>query len=253
MKVLLISDIHGNAEALKAVLESVSRWDSIWFLGDFVDYGPEPHIIIDMVKELKPHVVVIGNHDYAVAYNTDCRCAPELHELSEYTRRVISMRLLSREQIEWLRTLPKNIEVAIGGKRFYVVHGSPRNPLYGYMKPDLTPNELKLSLTPSMAALKPKLIQVNIVVAGHTHIPMDVTVDSVRIVNPGSCGQPRDGNYRASYAVYDTETNILEIRRVEYDVDKVVKKLKDLGLEDKYLKQLIAILRTGNTAFKGID
>ncbi|MEM0490865.1 MAG: metallophosphoesterase family protein [Ignisphaera sp.] len=245
MRILIVSDIHGNAEALRSVLESVDKWDAVWFLGDFVDYGPEPHIVIDIVKDLKPDAIVMGNHDYAVAFNTDCKCDPVLHNLSEYTRKNISLKLLSREQIEWLKTLPKTIEKVIDGKKHYIVHGSPRNPLYGYIKPGLSINEIKLSLTSSVVAIKPKPIEVDYVFVGHTHIPMDIKVDSVRIVNPGSCGQPRDGDYRASYAIYDTETNIFEIGRIEYDIERVVKKLEELNLESGYSEYLKAILKTG--------
>ncbi|MEM2627685.1 MAG: metallophosphoesterase family protein [Ignisphaera sp.] len=245
IKIAIISDIHGNVDALNAVLESVSRWDYIWFLGDFVDYGPEPHIVVDIVKSLKPDAVVMGNHDNAVALNVDCMCAPEIHELSEYTRRNISLKFLSRDQLEWLKMLPKTAEVDIGNKRFYIVHGSPRNPLYGYMYPYLSLEELKLSLTPSLVSLKPKPVRANVVVVGHTHIPMDIVVDSIKIVNPGSCGQPRDGDNRASYVVYDVETEIVEIRRVKYDVERVIGKLRELRLEDKYFNQLASILRIG--------
>ncbi|MCC6041942.1 MAG: metallophosphoesterase, partial [Desulfurococcaceae archaeon] len=93
MRVLIISDIHGNYDALKTVLETARGFDYIWFLGDLVDYGPEPHLVVDLVREIKPEVALMGNHDYAVAYNTDCMCAQELHDLSVYTRLNISYKL----------------------------------------------------------------------------------------------------------------------------------------------------------------
>ncbi|MEM4003460.1 MAG: metallophosphoesterase family protein, partial [Ignisphaera sp.] len=76
MRIVIVSDVHGNTEALRAVLDSAERWDGVWFLGDFVDYGPEPHIVIDIVRTLKPDVIVMGNHDSAVAFDMDCRCGP---------------------------------------------------------------------------------------------------------------------------------------------------------------------------------
>lgn len=241
----MLSDVHGNADALRAVLEHARRWDAVWLLGDFVDYGPEPQIAIDIIRSLKPSVAVMGNHDYAVAFNTDCMCGPEIHELSEYTRREISLKLLSREQIEWLKALPKTAEIYAGGRRHYIVHGSPRNPLYGYLKPDLTLDEIKLLLTPSTVALKPKPVGVDVVAVGHTHTPMRITVDGIAIINPGSCGQPRDGDYRASYAIYDTETGVVEMHRVVYDVERVAGKIRGLGLEKRYAEWLTSILRTG--------
>jgi protein phosphatase len=242
MKILIISDIHGNSVALRTVLEDAKRWDYVWVLGDLVDYGPEPHIVIDIVRELKPDVIVMGNHDYAVAFNTDCRCDPEIHELSEYTRRNISYRLLSREQIEWLKSLPIKIEKNVNGRKIYIVHGSPRNPLYGYLKPDLSKDEILLQITPSIYAVKPRPVNADIVLVGHTHIPTTILVDDRYILNPGSCGQPRDGDLRASYAIYDIEKGVFEIRRVKYDIGKVVEKLKNLNLEERYLKWLENIL-----------
>lgn len=82
-----------------------------------------------------------------------------------------------------LKILPKTVETGIGGRRFYAVYGSPRNPLYGYIKPGLPVNKLKLFLTPSMATLRPKPVDVDVVVVGHTHAPMDIAVDGVRVVN----------------------------------------------------------------------
>ncbi|MCS7110921.1 MAG: metallophosphoesterase family protein [Ignisphaera sp.] len=245
MRVLMLSDIHGNADALRVVLESAGKWDAVWLLGDFVDYGPEPHVVIDIIRDLRPDALVMGNHDNAVAFDTDCRCAQEIHELSEYTRREVSLKLLSREQIEWLKTLPKTVEIILDGRRHYIVHGSPRNPLYGYVKPDLQPAELRLSLTPSMVALRPKPVEADVVAVGHTHVPMSITVDGIKVVNPGSCGQPRDGDPRASYAIYNTEVGSVEIRRVWYDIERVARKIGELKLEDRYSKWLTAILRAG--------
>ncbi len=246
MRILIISDIHGNADAFKAVIEDASRWDSIWILGDLVDYGPEPHIVIDMVKELKPNVIIAGNHDYAVAYNTDCRCAPEIHELSEYTRRSISMKLLSREQINWLKTLPLHIVNIVAGKKMFAVHGSPRNPLYGYLKPSLSKEELLLQLTPTLFAVKPAPIKADIVLVGHTHIPATIEVEGIRVLNPGSCGQPRDSDPRASYAIYDTENNTFTTCRVKYSIDRVIEKLKKLNLEERYFTWIADILKRGS-------
>lgn len=242
MRILVLSDIHGNLDALKKVLDDANKWDMLWVLGDLVDYGPEPHLVVDLIRSLKPEVIVKGNHDHAVAFDTDCLCARELHELSVYTRTNISYKLLSREQIKWLKTLPLRREVVVDGKRFYVVHGSPRNPLYGYLKPSLNHDEIRLHLTPSPLAAHPRIVEVDYVVVGHTHIPWWTTIDNVNIINPGSVGQPRDGVPRASYAIIDTETMNVEYRRVSYDVEKVLSKLKNLGLEERYYQWLRRIL-----------
>ena len=118
MRVLVISDVHGNADALRAVLEDAGRWDDVWVLGDLVDYGPEPQVVVDMVRELRPGLVVRGNHDNAVAFGVDCLCDPKVHELSVYTRQAISARLLSREQVEWLRGLPTTARKSADGATY---------------------------------------------------------------------------------------------------------------------------------------
>lgn len=243
LRILVISDIHGNAVALKSVLDHVEKWDYLWVLGDLVDYGPEPHVVVDLVRDLKPDIVVRGNHDHAVAFNTDCLCAKELHDLSVYTRNNISFKLLSREQIEWLKTLPLKVTVKLEDKRFYIVHGSPRNPLYGYLKPSLSFNEILFHLTPSPLYIKPRIVKADYVIVGHTHIQWSTNINSLRILNPGSVGQPRDSDPRASYAIIDLDKNSIELHRVKYDVEVVLRKYKSLGIEDRYYGLLEYILR----------
>jgi len=245
MRILVLSDVHGNADALKAVLEAAPRHDYVWFLGDLVDYGPEPHIAVDVLRSLKPDIIVMGNHDYAVAFNTDCHCAQELHELSVYTRMSISYRLLSKEQVGWLKTLRQRAKLELSSKRVYIVHGAPRNPLYGYLKPGLPTETLEVMLTEGSLALKPRPVDVDYVVVGHTHIPATLRVREVQVLNPGSVGQPRDGDPRASYAILDLGAGSFTVHRVEYPIDKVVEKLRALGLEQRVLQALEALLKSG--------
>ncbi|MEM4718315.1 MAG: metallophosphoesterase family protein [Desulfurococcaceae archaeon] len=248
MKILVLSDIHGNYDALRAVLENTSRYDAIWFLGDYVDYGPEPHLVIDTVKELKADIILMGNHDYAAAFNEDCRCRDDIKDLSVYTRLNITIKLLSNEQVKWLRDLPKTIELGINGRKHYIVHGSPRSPLYGYLRPDLHFNELRYMLSPlSSIAFKP--VNAHVLITGHVHIPVDMLFEGLRILNPGSVGQPRDGDSRASYAIYDTETELFIINRVKYNIENVAKKLRNLILEDTYYKWILRILVTGRVDY----
>lgn len=246
LKLLIISDIHGNADALNTLLSSVDSWDYLWVLGDLVDYGPEPHVVVDLIRDLKPDLTLMGNHDYAVAFKTDCRCAPELHELSEYTRANISFKLLTEDHIEWLKTLPKRYSTVLGALRIYATHGSPRNNLYGYLRPNLPVDEIRLALTPSMFAVKPKLVEADYVVVGHTHIPMDIRVNGLRVLNPGSVGQPRDGDPRASALSVDLRSGELRWYRVKYDVEVTIKKLRLLGLSSEYVSWLEHILRSGS-------
>ncbi|MHA1505670.1 MAG: metallophosphoesterase family protein [Candidatus Asgardarchaeia archaeon] len=103
-RVVIVSDIHGNLEALNAVLRDCKDYDEFLFLGDAVDYGPNPSEVIDLLKSLGVRSVV-GNHDKAVAYNVDCRCGDELHDLSVYTRENISNKLLTKSDISFLRKM----------------------------------------------------------------------------------------------------------------------------------------------------
>jgi len=240
LRILVISDIHGNADALRRVLEDSGRWDYLWVLGDLVDYGPEPHVVIDMVRELKPDVIVQGNHDHAVANGADCRCDPVVHELSVYTRENISMRLVSSEQRDWLRSLPLKQSVSISGRDYYIVHGSPLSPLYGYLKPDLSRAELLANMREN--PFSKSIIKADYLVVGHTHIAFKLSVEGVTILNPGSIGQPRDGAPGASYLVIDPEENTYIHKRVKYDVETVIRKLQGLGIQEKYLDWLKKIL-----------
>lgn len=246
LRVLIISDVHGNYDALRAVLDHAGRWDYLWVLGDLVDYGPEPHVVADAVRELNPDLVIMGNHDHAVAYNEDCRCSPELHELSEYTRHNISLRLVGKVQKDWLGSLPTYRSLEVGGAKIFAVHGSPRNRLYGYLKPSLPQHELVLALTPSIYSVRPRPVDAELVIVGHTHIQADFRVGSVRVLNPGSAGQPRDGDPRAAYMVLETDTLAVCPRRVKYDVYRVVEKLNKLGLDPSYTAHLAKILYEGS-------
>lgn len=236
MRVLLLSDVHGNYDALSAVFERFPRFDEVWVLGDLVDYGPEPHLVVDAVRSLDPDVVVMGNHDAAVAFGVDCRCGEEMRDVSVYTRNAVSLRLLGNDQVRWLRGLRASVDVTLGGRKGLLVHGSPRNPLYEYMHPSLGPQALAEMVRPRSW---------NLVLVGHTHVPMDVVVEGVRVLNPGSVGQPRDGDPRASFAILDTETLRFEVHRVEYDVGRVVSKLRSLGLEERCLEKLALVLSRG--------
>ncbi|MEM2024973.1 MAG: metallophosphoesterase family protein [Desulfurococcaceae archaeon] len=223
MKILVLSDIHGNVEALEAVSNHVSTYDGIWVLGDLVDYGPEPHIVVDLISELKPDVVLRGNHDYAVSYGADCRCGEKTHDLSVYTRENISLKFLSKDQMKYLRNLSVSFEVNFNSLKMLLVHGSPRDPLYGYMLPSLPLDELgKMTIYKksnfSLASYSKKWE--GIVLSGHTHIPAKIEVDKALILNPGSVGQPRDGDFRASYGVFDADKTEFTVYRVNYNIEK---------------------------------
>ena len=234
MKILIISDIHGNMDAFRTVVEN-ENFDEVWFLGDFTDYGPEPHEVYDYLRSLNPEVWIMGNHDYANAFGVDCKCGEKTHELSVYTREKITQKLLDRETIKWMRNIPIKKEID-KGKSILFVHGCPKDPLYGYMT---QPSE------DCMVNGIGRKIDVDLVIYGHTHIPVNMEMKGLKFVNPGSVGQPRDGDFRASYAIYDSDSGEFYLKKMRYDVERVIEKIKALKLEKRFEEQLISILRNG--------
>ncbi len=230
MRILVISDVHGNLEALNEVLKVPH--DIVLFAGDIVDYGPKPAECIEKIKEIA-FKAVRGNHDNAVAFNTDCGCSPSMQELSvasrEYTNKVVS-----KEQVEFLRKLPLKEKFQIGRKTFFLVHASNSDPLFKYLNPGkVSGEEFKKEFDS---------IKTDFIIYGHTHIPLILRgITNSIIINPGSVGQPRDDDPRASCAVIDTERDSVEINRIEYDIKKVEKQIKEANLPEP----LISILENG--------
>jgi protein phosphatase len=238
---LIISDAHANYDALTRILESV-RYDSVIFLGDSVDYGPQPAETLDLLREVGS-IILKGNHDAAAAHGISCRCAEELRPLSEYTREKVTMKFLSKEDLMFLAGLPEKVEIEVDGKRIYAVHASPRNHLYGYVMPDINDEKLASELY-DVDSLNPfpRRLDHDLILLGHTHRAMMRKLKSI-ILNPGSVGQPRDGDPRASFALLGEE---VRIERIDYDVENVVRKIKDLKLEKWAEESLISILRSGS-------
>ncbi len=237
----MISDIHGNMDALDAILGDARGFDDIVFLGDLVDYGPQPAEVIDILKSLGARGVR-GNHDHAVGYNVDCRCGREIHWLSTWFRENYTLRLLSKNDIEYLRKLPVTLSMQSDHYgRVLLVHGSPRNNLYGYLYPWLDNNTMLRELTTgsrlsNKAVYKP--IDAGLVLVGHTHYQFLRVISGIHVANPGSSGQPRDMDPRAAYMILDAETGYLEFRRVRYDNTRVYKKLEQMGVRQPYLEAL---------------
>ncbi len=235
LKTLIISDIHGNYEALKSVLSDSGSYDEVIVLGDLVDYGPDPDLVIDEVRSLKP-AIVRGNHDEAVAEGTDCRAGPSLHDASVYTRQHITLRKLSKEDIKWLKNLSYATKKDLGHIKLFIAHASVKNPLYKYLYPWVNEETLKDYLM---------VDGVNYVLIGHTHYQfLRPTTFGIKVMNPGSVGQPRDGDWRAAYAVIDDSGNIL-FKRTKYDVHSTIRKLKELINATPYCEKLSCILKEG--------
>ena len=248
MRVLLLSDVHGNLEALRAALEAASRWDEVVVLGDLVDYGPWPGEVIDEVRGLGARVVR-GNHDHAVGYGVDCRCGEETHWLSVWFRENVTVPALSRSDRAWLAGLPQRLHLDLDGVEGLAVHGSPASPLYGYLYPWLGREALCSHLRPRarISGGPARCPERGLFLVGHTHVQFTLTLGGARVVNPGSVGQPRDGAAGAAYAVLDMERGTLELGRASYDVGRVVGALEALGVPDPYLSALKYMLYRAST------
>jgi putative phosphoesterase len=228
MRVLVVSDIHANFAALRAVPE---KFDHVLCLGDTVDYGPDPKPCIEWLQE-RDAIAVRGNHDAALATGQEIGCSPRMRLLAEATQRLMRVELGAFET-EYLGTLPLQSEVVLGGLRFHLVHATPSSPLYPYVRPDeLWRGDEELEKTAC-----------DILLVGHTHLPMVLKFGKRMVVNPGSVGQPRDGDPRAAYAVIDDGEPLLE--RATYDIEATAKRLAAASLPFDVTDSLTRLLRTG--------
>lgn len=232
MKILVLSDIHANFAALEAVVQAEGDFDRLIVLGDLVSYGPHPKECIEFVRR-HAFVAVRGNHDHALAFNVDPRCSSANEPLALATLGY-HRTLLTDEAVDNLGRLPRSQKFYLDGYRFYAAHASPRDNLYSYrLTPELPDEALKREVG---------RVRADFLLLGHTHLPMVRGVGSRVVVNPGSVGQPRDGLPEASYAVI--QDGVAEIKRVKYDVQKTVKALEALPLEEAVIRRLISILET---------
>jgi len=215
----LLADIHANVPALTAVLEAVGRVDLVLNAGDIVDYGPWPSEIISMVKKLGG-VTVMGNHDRDCALGTSVGYNPFARISCQWTH----SRLSAAERAHILG-LPRSQEVVVEGVRIHICHGSPRDLLDEYVTPDYPAKVLEGFIAATGS---------NVLVLGHTHLPLLRSFGLNRhVINPGSVGQPRDGDPRASYAMLSVDdSSILELRhaRTTYDVSQVADEIIKAGL-----------------------
>ena len=242
----LISDIHSNLEALQAVMADIDKQKikEIYCLGDIVGYGPNPRECIDVVRRCQ--VVILGNHDQGAMFDPD-GFNPPAERAIFWTRAQLESAPESREQREqrweFLAERPRMHKE----EGLLFVHGSARNPLNEYVFPEDIYNQRKMD---RIFALVDKYC-----FQGHTHVP-GVFLESLpedmyqfhapdeinfvhkldqrkTLVNVGSVGQPRDGDWRACYVVLDGDN--VNFRRIEYDIDKTVKKIHDTPDLDNFL------------------
>jgi predicted phosphodiesterase len=235
MKVLIISDIHANWPALRAILEKESDADQILCLGDLVNFGPQPAECVAWAKEIvPPEWVIQGNHDRAVAFNEDPHCSPLYAVLADATQ-PIGERLLTPDMKHFLRGLEPLHRFELGGAKCVACHAIPKDPLYGFL-----PETAAVPLWESevVTAGLP-----NFLFLGHTHLPMKTRLMKTLIVNPGSVGLPHHGDPRAAYAIWvDGEVTL---HRAAYDVEETIRAYDSLSLEPHALRRLTEMLCTG--------
>lgn len=248
-KIGLIGDIHGNLEALMAVLDKAKELEVTHYvcIGDIVGYNANPKECLDIVRDLKPIACIMGNHDEYVATNHDLLGFNfQAAKAVEWTRKQ-----LSDDDKKWLRSLKYKLPVRIAGtdmEPFVIVHGTLDNPeAWGYIF-------TRLQAEASMENQMP----FKICFFGHSHVPLffmkedgdtkgfyypeDSPVEVLPNVkytfNIGSIGQPRDGDPRAAFTVYTPSDNAVQLYRVDYDIETCQAKIRDAGLPEKLATRL---------------
>ena len=240
MRVAVISDIHGNLRALEAALAAIDaeRPDALWCLGDLVGYGPRPNECCALVAE-RADVCLVGNHDLVALDAAGVALAefnPEAAAASLWTRE-----RLSDESRRFLSSLEPAAEVE-GAQLF---HASARDPVWEYV----------LSEETALATLR--LATAPLVLVGHSHVALSIVLDGTTLaggvapggtelavtpgrwlLNPGSVGQPRDGDARAAFLILDTDTQRAIFHRTTYAVEDTQAEIREGGLPDSLAERL---------------
>lgn len=194
MKIIILSDIHANYNALKQLLNHVGDFDYMFCLGDYTGYGTEVNEVINLIKSIKNKICVLGNHDYYVIKGYTREVNKKVVDGINYAKNNITF-----ENIEWLRSLPHQKEFVIARKRFLIQHGSPDNPLEEYIYPDS--DKLK----------KFSNLNYDYIIFGHTHRPMLIELDNTILLNPGSVGQSRHKKSKICAAIINLDKNTVKL------------------------------------------
>jgi putative phosphoesterase len=234
MRILIVSDIHGNWPALRAVLEEESKADKVLCLGDLVDYGPCPKECVSWARSLPTDSWVMqGNHDRGVARRENPKCSPPYRHLTKATQE-FSIRLLAPTDLQFLRDLQARREFLLEGSKCLACHATPRDPLYRYVRAtDDACWEVEIA-----AARFPDYLFV-----GHTHWSFHKRIGQTVLVNPGSVGQPKDGDPRAAYAIW-IDGDIF-LRKTWYNIEETRDAFGSTGLAGRDVESLVHVLRTG--------
>jgi predicted phosphodiesterase len=234
MKYLILSDIHSNQEALSAVLTFVQRkrWDKAVFLGDLVGYGANPNQAVDRVRALRPLVAIRGNHDKVCSGIEN----GELFNRVALEAALWTRKKLTRANLRWLHDLPEGPTVVDG--IFAISHGTPIDEdayIFGEIEALNVFRQTSFPVCffghshfPVIFGLSPEAITT--VLTGGEAFRYKLKPGVRYLVNPGSVGQPRDGNPAASFAFYDTDRQVVTFHRIAYRIEAAQKKILDAGL-----------------------
>jgi len=239
LRYLVVSDIHANIDALEAVLTAAGSWDRVLVLGDLVGYGAEPNLVIDRVRGLDPIAVIRGNHDKAACGLDD---GANFNQVARYAAAWTNQQLTSDNR-DYLRTLPHGpVEI---DERLEICHGAPFDEDHYIFDGGDAARALQTSSR-------------QVCVFGHTHLPVvfmakgsalaaDVPDEELRtlpfdentryLINPGSVGQPRDGDARAAYAIYDSNGR-MDFARVDYNIANAQRRISAAGLPQSLANRL---------------
>jgi len=235
MRFAVIADIHGNIEALRAVLDDIAAQGigEVFCAGDLVGYCPFPNEVVDLIRE-KAIPTVQGNYDEGVGEDLMvCGCdyrdaaAMEMGAQSLYWTQEVT----TPENKEFLKALPKSLTLRVEGKDILIVHGSPRKN-----------NEYLYEDAPALTEVV-KDLTADLLICGHTHIPYDKAIGGKRVINAGSVGKPKHGRPEATYVVVTGQNGEIayEAREVEYDYEKTARAIEASELPDHFAE----LIRTG--------
>ncbi len=227
MRILVLADIHGNWPALRAIDEP---FDVCLVLGDLVDYALDPVPCIDWVRK-RADLAIRGNHDHGVAQRVPVTGKNGFKYLTAVTRPITQERISAADR-RFLAALPVSRMATLEDARYLLVHATPRDPLDEYALADQ-----------DFWARRLDNVDAQVICVGHTHFPYVLEVDDKLVINPGSVGQPRDGDPRASYAII--EDHHVELKRAEYPVEETVRQVLVSSLPEMAKGLLSEVFRNG--------
>ena len=233
MKIALIGDVHANLPALEAALSHARQHgvEAIWNVGDWVGYNAFPDEVVDRLRQ-EDALSIVGNYDLkAISFKKKKEKWRETKRPKKWLAFKWAYKQLSKDNRQYLRSLPQERRVELAGRRILLTHASPASNTEA-----LTPETPKKRLK-ELAALA----NADVVICGHSHRPFSRQVAGVRFINTGSVGRPDDGDPRLSYAILDVTSGQFEVRhyRLDYDIGRAVAGIRRQNLPEAFAQMLI--------------